>query len=649
MMLQFIREKSQGWIAWAIIIAICIPFALWGVKSYLYNQSREGVVAVVNGTKILKRQVELTYHQLKLQQTNQQKATDDNYLLALKQLALQSIISAILLAQDAERSGFRVASELVEATLAKMPIFQVNGVFSSTRFEEILNRMLFTTEQFFDQVRSKILTNQLRSGVMFTSFALPYELQQFEKLMNQRRSFRYLIVPYERFLSDVMVSPKEVSDYYQAHLKEFETPEKVSIDYILLSLKDLVQTIHPTDEQIKNYYQSNLPAFSSPKKWKIQNIFIALPPQATKAQESEAQKTLQVITQKIKAGVSFSSLIQQYSQDKSSAVETEKDIPWVASSQLAPILGDVIVKMKKGDISTPIKLSNGYQMIKVIDIQPMKVYSFETVRNRLITTYQQQKAEQLYADLSEKLANITYESPNSLVPASQKLGLKINSTPVFSQAGGSEGITQDPRVIKAAFSEDVLNQDNNSELINLDDNRAIVIHRKLRIKPTVTPLDQVRGMMTKKVTTQKAKQKAAEVGRSLLMLLRQNQPMEKLLTQYHLKWEVRNDCKIHEKNINSEILSQVFRLPKPTINNHVNSGFNRGQGDYVIVDLFKGSEPDASQTNHFTETQTQTFLAGMANDFGMLEYSAYFQNLMAKAKIKYYKNVDDRSADDTAE
>ena len=197
-MLQFIRDKSQGWIAWAIIIAICIPFALWGVKSYLYGQANEGVIVKVNGIKITKRQVDYLTHQLKMQQqgtSHGEKPPSEDF----KKMALQSLVSSTVSVQAAQHSGFRIAPELVEATLAKMPAFQVNGVFSSTRFEEILNRMLYSPQQFFDQLSEKIIINQVQSGLVFSSFALPYEVEQFETLMNQQRSFRYLILPFNQF------------------------------------------------------------------------------------------------------------------------------------------------------------------------------------------------------------------------------------------------------------------------------------------------------------------------------------------------------------------------------------------------------------------------------------------------------------------
>ena len=51
-MLQTIRERAQGWIAWLIVILISIPFALWGIQSYL-GVGGEPIAATVNGIDVL--------------------------------------------------------------------------------------------------------------------------------------------------------------------------------------------------------------------------------------------------------------------------------------------------------------------------------------------------------------------------------------------------------------------------------------------------------------------------------------------------------------------------------------------------------------------------------------------------------------------
>ena len=49
-MLQNIRDRATGWIAYVIVIGISIPFALWGIDQYFTGGNV--IVAEVNDTKI---------------------------------------------------------------------------------------------------------------------------------------------------------------------------------------------------------------------------------------------------------------------------------------------------------------------------------------------------------------------------------------------------------------------------------------------------------------------------------------------------------------------------------------------------------------------------------------------------------------------
>ncbi|MEW8260012.1 MAG: SurA N-terminal domain-containing protein, partial [Candidatus Thiodiazotropha taylori] len=69
-MLQEIRDKAQGWIAWAIVILISIPFALWGIQSYLGIGS-EPLAASVNGVEITERSLESQFQRFRQQLRDQ--------------------------------------------------------------------------------------------------------------------------------------------------------------------------------------------------------------------------------------------------------------------------------------------------------------------------------------------------------------------------------------------------------------------------------------------------------------------------------------------------------------------------------------------------------------------------------------------------
>ena len=63
-MLQTIRDRAQGWIAWAIVILISIPFALWGIQEYL-GVGSQPVIASVNDREITEAELDRRYQQFR--------------------------------------------------------------------------------------------------------------------------------------------------------------------------------------------------------------------------------------------------------------------------------------------------------------------------------------------------------------------------------------------------------------------------------------------------------------------------------------------------------------------------------------------------------------------------------------------------------
>ncbi|OGT06165.1 MAG: hypothetical protein A2103_02815 [Gammaproteobacteria bacterium GWF2_41_13] len=635
-MLQFIREKFQGWIASIIVAGVCIPFILWGVKSYLYGQSNEALVATVNGDKITQHDFLFFYNQYKQQQRiNQPISGMALNTTALKEAALQSMISDATLIQNATHDGFVVAPELTDATLAKIPIFQINGVFSSIRFEELLSRMLYTPETFFQQLNDKILINQVRSGFVDTTFVLPNEINRSIALVNQSRSFDYLIIPKNRFLSNVIVSNQAVQDYYTQHSDAFKTTEKVSIDYLRLSLNDLVQSIHPTLSQLKDFYQSNIAAYTIPRQWQIQYINLPLPTQETQKQLDAENQLINTITQQIKSGTDFIKLIQQYSDDKSTAVDV-KQLAWINAGQVTDVIRDALMKMKIGDISVPIRTSQGYQILKVINVKPEKILSFDQVKDKITQAYCQQKAEQLFANLNDKLANLTYETPNSLTPTATALNLKIQTTNLFTRQGGDDAFTKDPRILQAAFSDDVIIQHNNSAPINLDENTVVVLRLHQYEPAQIKPFDQVKADIAKQLQDQAAKAQAESVGQKILAVLKTGVPPKVAASSFLLSWQSKQNVKSKDKTLFPEILMAAFQMQRP---NKVPTqrGISLASGDYVLIRL---TQVQITLPTMMDRLKQQAFSESMSDGYGNLDYSFYTQGLFKKAKVKRYLSLD---------
>ncbi|MES9968574.1 MAG: SurA N-terminal domain-containing protein, partial [Candidatus Thiodiazotropha sp.] len=136
-MLQVIRDKAQGWIAWAIVILISIPFALWGIQSYL-GVGSETVAATVNGTEITERTLDNQFQRFRQQLREQLGAGyrpemfDDS---RLRKDVLNRLIRDELLQQTSNRMGLRAGNSMIQSTILAMPTFQKDGQYDQQTYE----------------------------------------------------------------------------------------------------------------------------------------------------------------------------------------------------------------------------------------------------------------------------------------------------------------------------------------------------------------------------------------------------------------------------------------------------------------------------------------------------------------------------------
>ena len=139
-MLQAIRDKAQGWIAWAIVILISIPFALWGIQEYL-GVGGDPVVAEVDGVEITQGEFDASVERYRAALRNRLGAAYRPDLFPdemVRKQVLDSMIHDLVISGVAEDLGLRAGDEMVRAEIRRVPAFQSAGRFDSVAYEAAL-------------------------------------------------------------------------------------------------------------------------------------------------------------------------------------------------------------------------------------------------------------------------------------------------------------------------------------------------------------------------------------------------------------------------------------------------------------------------------------------------------------------------------
>ncbi len=614
-MLQSIRDRTQGWIAGIIISILILSFALWGIHSYFMGGGVSTVVASVDGVDITKGQLAIAYERLRRQVQTQLNSNDEN--AGLKDRALQALINIQVLKQASVQQNYYVSPMQVDGFLENMPEFQVNNQFSLARFQQALATTMYTPVEFLELIKTSLLIDQPRLGTIFSSFALPNEVKETIALINQERDINYIIFPNSYFSKiNVAVSEDMVKKYYDQHQDEFKTPEQASVEYIELSVKDLLNKVKPTDADLKTFYNENTNAFAEPVKWKLEMLTVP----------AETTKDADQIYEKAKQGTSFSELQKSYAQARVSLSAPK----WMSQNEIPGALQkSVLTLTSAGQVTAPVKMPDGsFVIARAVEVKEAQVKSFDNVKDKVKELYAQQKAQELFAEAREKLANLTYQHPESLDSASKALDLPIKVTELFTIDKGSNEVSANSKVREAAFSNDVLTLQNNSDVIQNGADSAVVIHVKSHVPSSLLSLKAVQQQIADKLKIteidKKAKQEVAEISKKL----NSGVNPQDIIKASPISWTQVGFIPRHSTKVDSAILTAAFEMPRPTDQHKITYAVAKVPSGYAIVGL-KAVKDGKSTGNE----EYEVYAEQAQNTQGLLEYGLYKLSAMNNAKI----------------
>lgn len=631
-MLLTLRNGAGKWFVWVVIAVIIMALGLWGISSYFVGGGAQTPpVAKINGEAISQADIQSAYDRVRQSQPKLFTAPDAPQ--KIKQQLLENLVNEEILYQAATNDGFSISTAQLNGFITQIPAFQQNGQFSQAQFNMVLNRMMFTQEQFMQNLNKSMLINQVRNGIVASSFILPAGAKQFVELQNQKRNIGYMIIPASRFMTDVKVSQKNIETYYQSHVNEYQTPEKVSINYIQITPAMVQASIKPTNTELTSFYENNIANYTVPARWQVAHILLNVPSNATEKQINALHTKLDAVRLQAEKGASFSGLAKINSQD----IITANDggvMPWFSAGNLGTVFENTVANLKPGEISAPVQTRYGMEIIKLLAVDKQKVKRYSAVENQIKSAYVSQQLQKIMADKNDALANDTFENPNSLASAAKQLGLKIQTTPLFTRKGEKSGLLHNPNIVATAYSDDVLQQSNNSDVLTLADGTLLVLRVNKHAPATELPLQQVSKNIESLLQQEQTEKLAAKFASTLLPNITSGVDAKQLASKNRLQWNSQANVTRANKSINPAILQQAFTMAGSNAKGGLNvMGLQLASGDYAIVGVSQVNTPafvnSPLQERVTLRQQAEATMAGAS-------YNAYITMAKDKTTIKYY-------------
>jgi len=551
-MLQAIRDRAHGIFAWVMLIAIGVPFALWGIQNYI-DTGKEKPAAAIGDREIFDRDVTRAYEQ----SLNNLVGIDDFDEKKLREQALERLISEEVIVQGAEERMLTVSDTEARSFIQTLPYFQTDGKFDKEKYKVMLSAQGMNPTQFAAQIRRALMSEQFQHGVVDSSFVTKGELETLMRLKNQEREIEYAEIPLTQVTRTF--SDTEISSYYKRYLTEFRNPERVSVEYLALNFDEIAKDVQVSDEELTKLYEEQKASLGTPERRKISHILIA-PGDGSEAALKAAQDKATGIRNRILKGEDFAKLAQEVSSDALSG-KAGGDLGFLNKEAQEESFTKAAEKLNSGEVSEPVKTSFGYHLIKVTELIPAKQKSFEEVKEELHKTAQRNAAETRFYEKGQKLAEQTFEHPGSLDTAAQALGLKIQQTVLFTREEG-EGLAAEESVRKAAFSEDVLGG-RNSEPVELGNEKAVVLRIKEHQQASDKPMAEVKDAIIAQLRDQESRAEAVKSSQELLKTVRDGKSLAEAAKNLGLKITKTGFVRRDNDKLPPELLRAAFTAGRP--------------------------------------------------------------------------------------
>lgn len=633
-MLEVIRKHAHGKIAQIVLALITLPFALWGVESYIQNAGNGPVAAKVGDQEISQKEFAQT---LKDQQERMRASLGKNFDPAImdqpgiRQSVMDGLVSQRLILADAGSEGLAVSDAQLARYIAGADIFHEKGAFSQMRYDAWLRQQNMSEAMFVQRLRQDMLVQAAREGVARAATMPKGVSDSLMRLIEQQREVSQAPISLERFMTEVKLEPTAVKDYYDKHQSEFKVPEQVRLEYVVLSVDKLLSQVDVSDDEITSYYKEHAAQFTQAEERRASHILISVPANASAADKSAAQDKARKVWQEAKQNpASFAQLAKQYSQDPGSAAQGG-DLGFFARGATAKPFEDAAFKMAEGEVGEPVQSDFGYHIIKLVAVKPGKVRTLPEARSEIMLELKKQKAGKKFTENAENFSNLVYEQGDSLNPVAQQLGLKVEQSAWMSRMAGDTPLLNNARLLQAVFSDEVLNNKRNTEAIEVAPN-TLVAARLLEYKPaSVKPLDEVATMLTQRLQRQQAAAMAVKWGKDALGQLQQGKSLS------GLNWsQPQLVNRSSPAGLDPAALKEVFRLGADKLPGYV--GVENAQGGFTLVKVSRVVEAGAVD-----EGKKRAYAQRFSNLLEQEYAAAYLASLKQRIKVDIKREALEKS------
>lgn len=626
-MFEFIRTHQR--LMQIVLLLLILPFLFFGLGSYSRFREHENVVAKVGGQSITQQEWDAAQRQ-QMERFRQMFGSQFDPKLfdtpEAKQAVLDNLIAQRVIAAEAARNHLSVPDQLLQQTILAIPgLITADGKFDVERYKSLLAAQGMTPQMYEANLRHDLSVQQVTGAIESTAFAPKTIAERLSDLNDQEREIQEVQFKPADYASQVKITDEMLKSYYDKNISQFEVPEQIAAQYVVLDLKAVEAQISVSDADVKSYYDQNLKHYTEEEQRRARHILIKVDKDASDAERAAAKAKADKLLAEVRNNPSdFARLAKENSQDPGSG-QQGGDLGFFDKDMMVKPFAEAAYKLKEGEISDVVQTDFGYHIIQLTGIKPASVKPLEAVKGEIATDIKKQLAAKKYSDMAEQFSNTVYEQSDSLKPVADKLKLKVetvsNLTRTPNPALAQNAPFNQPKFLKALFSDDAIKNKHNTDAIEVAPNTLIAGH-VLEYKPvTKRPFDEVKALVRDRVTQIEAAALAQKAGEAKLAAAKAAGADANGFGSAQIV------SRNKPQNLSSAAFLAVMKADTSKLPAYV--GVDLQQQGYAVFRINKVMQPPVKDAARRKAEQQQ-----IANTLAQEEMYAYLEALKKKAKVE---------------
>jgi peptidyl-prolyl cis-trans isomerase D len=501
-MLQFIRSKASSWVIKILFAVLIISFGIWGIGDILRTKTHETEVAQVGDRSITGQEYQHEYQQqLKRLQAALGNQFNPEFAkqMGLPSQVLDEMVSQALFADLARRLGLRAPDDVLTGILQAAPTFKnEQGQFDRNRFLAFLQQLGMTEDSYVATLRNDVILNQIYGAVSAGAHPPRQMVDAVYDYRKEKRVADTVLIANSSQPNPPSPDTPTLAKYHSAHAERYQAPEYRKLTILRLQPAALAESIKVSDAQIAEEFAAHKEDYAVPEKREF--LTFTLPDEAAaKAAAAEIAK-----------GVDFAAAA------KKATGQDVADTGLVAKNGLLPEMAGPAFAAASGAVLGPIKTVLGWQIAKLIKVEPGRAAELAVVRDQIAHQLKNRQAADQLVDLANQLDD-TLAGGASLEDAGKKLGLKIETIEAVARNGeAADGkpiaeLIGTPQLLPAAFATEA---GQTSTLTDDGANGYFILRVDQTTPPALRPLEKVKDKVfadwqsdeRDKIASEKAKQ-----------------------------------------------------------------------------------------------------------------------------------------------